>query len=66
MKRISLACDDPGKFFLDCKECEHYEKCDYFQKVERRKETKNPLEIRKNTTFLDINTGKIYKPRKED
>ncbi len=34
MKRIALTCKDPGKWFHDCVDCDHYEKCDYFQKKE--------------------------------
>ncbi len=35
MKRISLTCKDSGKFFHDCKDCEHYDDCDYFNKKEK-------------------------------
>lgn len=35
MKKISLTCKDPGKFFHDCKDCEHYDDCDYFDKKEK-------------------------------
>ena len=35
MKRIGLICKDSGKFFHDCKDCEHYDDCDYFDKKEK-------------------------------
>ena len=43
MKRITLACKDPGKWFHDCKDCEHYEKCDYFQKVKQNPSSNDGL-----------------------
>ena len=45
MKRISLTCENPGNFFHDCKGCEFFDNCDYFQKIERKEEkmkTKKP------------------------
>lgn len=61
MKRIALTCKDPGKFFHDCKDCEFYNGCDYFQKVERRVKKRMPFKIQKKSAFLDIDTGKMYK-----
>ncbi len=40
MKRITLTCKDSGKWAHDCKDCGHYEKCDFFNKAERKKEAK--------------------------
>lgn len=37
-KRIALTCKDPGQFFRTngCRDCEHYEKCDYFDKAKKK------------------------------
>ena len=40
-KRIALTCKDPGMFFHDCLGCKHYEKCDYWNKVKRKKSGQN-------------------------
>jgi len=55
-----ITCDDPNKFFHDCKDCDHYEKCDYFQKVKRRVK-KKPSKIQKDAILLDTDTGKTHK-----
>lgn len=60
-KRIALTCKDPETFFHDCKGCKYYNNCNYFQKVERRKKKKAIFEIQENSTFLDTDTGKMYK-----
>lgn len=36
-RRIALTCKDPGQFFEDCRACKHYEKCDYWNKVKKKK-----------------------------
>ena len=36
MKRITLTCDDPGKWFHDCEDCDYYKKCTFFGKIKSR------------------------------
>ena len=48
MKRITLTCKDSGKFFHDCKGCNHYNKCNYLDKKKRR------YKKRKNLTTAQI------------
>jgi len=47
MTKITLTCKDPGKFFHDCKDCEHYGGCDYPDKKKRaRMVIINPRQLR--------------------
>ena len=36
-KKITLTCKDPGRFFHSCEGCKFYDECDYFNKIERKK-----------------------------
>jgi len=57
MKRISLTCENPGKFFNDCKGCEFFDNCDYFQKIEREDKKRKPY----NKKEEKMKTKKPYK-----
>lgn len=35
MDKIKLTCEDPGKWLHDCKGCEHYDGCDFFNKPKK-------------------------------
>ena len=48
-KKIALTCKDPGQFFRTggCRDCEHYEKCDYFNKEKKKKKgPRRPQEVK--------------------
>lgn len=51
MKKIMLTCKDPGQFFRDCPACKHYEKCDYFNKIKKRKKEAKVTECNHDYEF---------------
>ena len=58
MKRIALTCKDPGKWFHDCVDCNHYEKCDYFQKPKQSPSSNDGLGTKRNSDMI-IDSARI-------